>query len=210
MKIKYLHTFKTIFAGIALSLVLTVPTALAISDKAGGVDAQSNGGSTQSLTEQGQSNGGSNQSPAEQSQSNGIGKLDENKRKICEQSSNRIKNTFTKMNQLGQGQLNLFDNIYEKVQRFADSNKINVENYEQLLSNVNEIRESAQLAIQNSANTSSQFGCDKDDPKGVAGQYKVQVESQVNTLKDYRVALKDLISAVQLAPQTTSEGGISQ
>ncbi|MDD3035794.1 MAG: hypothetical protein PHO93_02645 [Candidatus Saccharimonadaceae bacterium] len=189
MSKKHTQTLKVLLLAGFMSVAITMP-AFAISDNAGGTDNQSD-----------------NSNQSDSSQSNSSGKLDDKKKQICERNSNRIRNMFTNMNSLGEGRLNLFDNIAQKVQKFYSDNKLNVENYDQLVQEINSTKEAAQLAIQAAVSTSSQFGCDTDDPKGTVNQYKVQVKTQVQALKDYRTAVKDLISAVQLAAQSSSEEG---
>lgn len=190
MSKKRFQAFKIFLLGGITCLALASP-ALAVNN---------NGGTN------GQSDSSNNQSD-NSNQSDETGKLEDSKKQICEQNENRIQSMFTNMNQLGEGQLNLFSNVSEKVQRFYTDNKLNVENYDQLLEQINATKEAAQLAIQVTVRTSSQFGCDQDDPKGTANQYKVQVKTQVQALKDYRTAVKNLISAVQTAAQTSSQEG---
>lgn len=196
------QVFKALLLGGIVSLILTVPT-FAINDNSGGANSQSDTSNSQSDN----SNQSVNSNQSDNSQSSGTGKLDDSKKQICEQNENRIQNMFTNMNQLGEGQLNLFSNVAEKVQKFYADNKLDVENYDQLLEEIDSTKEAAQLAIQATVRTSSQFGCDQDDPKGTANQYKVQVKTQVQALKDYRTAVKNLISAVQTAAQTSSQEG---
>lgn len=64
---------------------------------------------------------------------------------------------------------------------------------------VNRTRTEAQNAVQASVQTSSQFGCDSDDPKGTANQYKVQVKAHIAAMKEYKNAINNLITAVKTA-----------
>lgn len=189
------QTVKIIALAIALSGLLIVP-AYAISENAGGTNSQSE-----------QSNQGSQSDQSNQSESAGSGKLDDNKKKICQQNEVRMQNMFTNMNQLGEGQLNLFDKIAERLRAYYTDSGLSIENYQELVDQVEQLRLEAQAAVQATVQTSSQFGCDKDDPKGTASQYKVQIKTQMEALKEYRVAIKNLLSAIQTAAQTSSQEG---
>jgi len=181
--------------GIVLSFLFAVPV-FGKSDNAGGTD--NSGNTSQGSNSSGQSTQ-SGQTNSNGSQSSGSAKLDDAKKKVCQQNENRMMNMFTNMNQLGQGQLDLFNGIAERAQTYYTQNNLSVNNYDQLVKEVQRTRTAAENTIQTATQTSSQFGCDKDDPKGVAGQYKVQVKTQVQALKEYRTAIKNLISAIEAA-----------
>lgn len=183
MRIKQ-NILKAFVVGSVVSVVFCLPT-FAISENAGGV------------TNQNQSNGSSD--------SAGAGRLTDAKQRICEQNENRIHNLFANMNQLANRQMNLLNQVTERVRTYYTDNNLTVENYDQLSQLVDEARVTAQTAVQASVQTSSQFGCDTDDPKGTVNQYKVQVRTQIQELKDYRIAVKNLVAAVKTAVQTTQE-----
>jgi len=192
--IKNMNAYKLPILSLALAGLFVVP-AFAISENAGGTNssgAQSAGSSVQTA-QAGQSS----------DQSKGVGKLEDNKKKICQKNENRITNMFTNMNKLGQGQLNLFDNIAERVRTYYAENNMSIDNYDQLVQNIEQTRTLAQNSIKTTTQTSSQFGCEKDDPKGVASQYKLQVKTQVKELQDHRAAIKDLIQAIQASSGET-------
>ena len=137
----------------------------------------------------------------------GTGRLADAKLKICQGKEQKIKNIFTNTNQLGQGQLNLFDNIIAKVERFYEDKGLQIENYDTMLGQVKAARTAAQTAMNNAAQIANEFSCDSDDPKGSATQFRTQVQEQIKQLKTLRVEIKSLISAIKEAmpAEETSE-----
>lgn len=137
----------------------------------------------------------------------GTKRLDKAKLQICEAKEAKIKKMISNTNQLGQGQLNLFDNIAKKVKTFYEEKNLKIDNYDELVSQMEGYRQLANNAIQSTIATSSQFGCNTEDPKGTANQYKLSVQAQIKELKDYRSSIKNLVTSIQnsLTSQETSE-----
>lgn len=181
---------KALAIGGMLSLALTVPI-LAVSPNARGVNAQQ--GQTNTAGGTGNGTGSSNSS---------LGKLDDAKKKICQGSENRIQNMFNNMNRLSERQMNVFNDIAERVKAYYVNNNLKVDNYDQLVQKIETARIAVQTTLQANVRTASQFGCDKDNPKGVATQFKAQVKTQIQELKDYRTAVKNLITAVSTAAES--------
>ena len=138
-------------------------------------------GQNASTTSQGQQDAQSSQ--PSQAQAIMSGKLDDAKKKICEQSEAKIQNTFKNINESSQTHLNTMNKISEKVQVFYQNKSLEAANYEELVAEVTRTQTQAQNAIQASVQTSSQFGCSQDNPKETANQYKVQVKEQITFMK---------------------------
>lgn len=185
--------------GGLMTFAIALPS-VAISDNAGGVNSP-NPTSPADISAPAQQ---ANQGATAQA---GNGRLADNKKQVCQQSEQRIQNTFRNMNQLGEGQYNLFNKIQERVKAYYNEQGLAAENFADLEAKVEQARVQAENAVMTMTQTSSQFGCDKDDPKGVASQYKVQVKTQVDSLKEYRGALKDLLAAVKA---TAAEAEVTQ
>ncbi len=182
-------------ASIAVGIFLPAAVAVAVTPSGNGnSSAQAKAGA-----------GTSGQSA--QAQTGASHKLSDTQKRVCEQNENRIQNVFTNTNRLGEGRLNLFDKIAERIRAYYTGNGLNAENYESLTNKVEQARVSAQEALRVSVQTASQFGCDNDDPKGTANQYKVQVKTQTEKLKEYRSAIQELLSAVKQAAQTATQEG---
>ncbi|NTW62312.1 hypothetical protein HGB25_02805 [Candidatus Saccharibacteria bacterium] len=109
------------------------------------------------------------------------------------------------MNRLSERQMNVFNDITERIKAYYVSNNLKVDSYDQLVQKVETARVEIQAALQSNVRTASQFGCDKDDPKGVAIQFKAQVKTQVQRLKDYRTAVNNLLTAVKTAAESVEE-----
>lgn len=171
------------FMAVAVfAMAFIAPTVGAVSDNAGGTN-----------------NNSSDVSQGNQSENAQSGKLDSDKLQVCQGKEQKIKNMFENTNQLGQGQLNLFENIANKVQNFYETNKtqLTVENYDSLVAEMTATRTAAQTAMQTATRLASEFGCDSDDPKGTVNEYKAQIQTQMQELKNYRTTIKNLVSAIK-------------
>jgi hypothetical protein len=196
------NTLKAFIVGMIIPFVFAAPV-FAVSDNAGGTNnqAQSGGNSNSasgSADNQNQDSNGNSTNSGEQSSN---GKLSDTNKRICEQSSNRIQKLFSNMNQLANNQINLLSQIEQKVRTFYENNNLSIDNYDELVQEAQNSRVAAQTVLQTITQTSSQFGCDGDDPKSIANEYKVQVRTQVKEIKNYQIAVKNLTIAVKSAAE---------
>jgi hypothetical protein len=147
----------------------------------------------------------STQQQADRTDNPGTGRLEEAMLRACQAREARIKNMLSNTNQLGQGQLNLFDNVTHRVKAYYENNSLTAENYDELVSQIEQYRFAARSSLIDAVSISDQFGCDTEDPKGTANQFRSMVQTQIQALKDYRTSIKNLISAVRDAAIETSE-----
>jgi len=184
-----------LFAGILLLLMVSIP-AQAITN------SNSSNNSSESASQQSQSSQSGSDNASGSSQAAQVKGLNDVQKKVCQQSENRVQNMFSNMNKLGDSQLAFMNTINERVQNFYKISGLAATGYEDAVAEVTKTQQAAQEQVQATTQTSSQYGCDKEDPKGTAQQYKTQVKSEINALKEYRTALKNLITVVK-----SSDGG---
>lgn len=131
------------------------------------------------------------------------GKLDATKLRVCESKQARIRQLIEDTKYLGQGQLNLFDNIHNKIMRFAEDNKITVD--QARLENLDEVKASAQEAVRVTNQSAINFDCNDQNPKDIANQFRITVQAQIQELKTYRTAIKELASSIKLSAINKNE-----
>lgn len=130
--------------------------------------------------------------------------LSESQKSICQQNQASIQNIFTKIYQNSESYYNRLGDIQVKLEGYIAANNLNVANYTSLQEKVNTARNAVREALRQATQTSSQFGCDKEDPKGVVNQYKTQIQSATNNMKAYRDSLKELLNATKTAAESRS------
>ncbi|HSE60788.1 MAG TPA: hypothetical protein VLA88_00675 [Candidatus Saccharimonadales bacterium] len=126
------------------------------------------------------------------------GKLDEARKKVCQNRVSNIKKIMSNAGEAAQRQQAVFGKIAERVQQFYATKKLNVANYTQLVDAVNTKKEAVTAALA-AVRALPQFDCSADNPVGAVDQYKVKLQGVRNALKDYRSAVHALLVAVKTA-----------
>jgi hypothetical protein len=129
------------------------------------------------------------------------GKLDEARKKVCNNRSTAIKKVMTIGADAAQRHLNFFGKSVERIQQFYTNKNLNVANYDQLVASVNAKKEAVQGALA-SLKAVPGFDCNSDNPVGNVDDYKAKLAAVRNALKDYRSAITALLVAVKTAAQT--------
>lgn len=127
------------------------------------------------------------------------GRLDDARQRACENRQKAITNIMARISDRGQKQLELFTLIAERTQQFYASMGRNVGNYDALVADVAAKRTVAQAAVSAVATSSDTFACDGEDPKGVATIFRDNLKSEIEALKAYKTAVKNLIVGVKSA-----------
>lgn len=124
------------------------------------------------------------------------GRLDENRKRVCELRSDKIKGIMSRAANQGQRHMQVFTKIYERVVTFYNNKNLEVENYDQLVADVNSKKSAADQAIEFlKANTD--FDCNSDDPIGRVEEFRAKLKAMHQALKGYRTSIKNLIVAVK-------------
>lgn len=124
-------------------------------------------------------------------------KLEENRLRTCQKREASIKRIMTNMQTRGERQLEVFRTISERTQAFYGDRQLNVAEYDEAVLVVNE-KELAATTIVNQTSTSIEdFSCTSDDPIAMKDMFKAQLQDQIEALKAYKTAVKDLIVTVK-------------
>ncbi len=134
-------------------------------------------------------------------------RLEAKKLEVCEKHQARITSILDNMVARGTKQYGVFDKIVTKTLAFAETKNITVD--PAMIEAVNAAKPQADAAIDATENTSSEFGCNKNDPKGTASQIKEKLKAQISALKEYKTAVKNLIVSVKSSQSSANDADTS-
>jgi hypothetical protein len=139
-------------------------------------------------------------------------RLADAKLKACENRQKAITNIMSRIADRGQKQLTLFNTIAERTQSFYTDKGKTLANYDELVADVAAKKATAQSAVDAVTSSSTTFDCSGEDPKGVVNSFKDSLKSEIEALKAYRTAVKNLIIGVKSVQGATSsaENGAEQ
>ncbi len=118
------------------------------------------------------------------------------KLRVCKQKSAKLQTRLDKIAEQGKKQLDVFTDIYTKVQAFKTAKKYEVANYDTLVKKVEDARKVADEAVAKAA-TAPTIDCESATPKTVVTTYKTAVQARNTALKNYKTAVHDLLVAVK-------------
>lgn len=121
------------------------------------------------------------------------------KLKRCERRQKAVDNRGGKIQTATSKHSRTLDTTFEKIQHFVNSQKVEVANYQVLIANVNNAKAAATLATAALADSAPVLDCHKDDNTADVGVFGQNVKAAVQTLKDYRGSLHELVKAVKAA-----------
>lgn len=137
-------------------------------------------------------------------------RLADAKLKACQNRERVINNIMARIADRGSKQLGVFDKITERTEAFYTSKGKALSNYDALVADVNAKRATAQSAVDALKASSVTFKCDGTNPKGAVQSFKDNLKTEIKALKDYKVAIKNLIVGVKSVQGTTSSSQSSQ
>lgn len=174
-----------VFATLSIPLFAYAKSAQAL-DNGSGSDTSQNGSSGDS--------------------SNGTqtGKLEDKKLEACEKRQQVITATMARVQDRAQKQLQVFDKVAERVQNFYEDKGYHIADYGQLVEQMTATRTAAMNATSTMAQNGA-FNCGGDAPKGTLDGFNTQAKAANATLKDYKTAVSNLISAVSTAATEVTE-----
>lgn len=131
-------------------------------------------------------------------------KLDDNKRKVCEQRVEAIRKIAKKAAERGEDQLSTTDRISQRTQNFYLTKKLTVTNYAQLVNDVATKRAAVVAAIRQ-VRVGANVNCSGNDPKAQGQIVRANIQSMQNAVKQYKTAVKTLVTTVQTAAKAASK-----
>ncbi|HEX7483927.1 MAG TPA: hypothetical protein VF281_02115 [Candidatus Saccharimonadales bacterium] len=132
-------------------------------------------------------------------------RLDGAKLKACENRQVNINNRSIKITERATKHLAVFDKIAERVNTFYTNKGKTFDTYDLLISEVDAKRSIAQATIDNLSNLKATFDCNEAEPKLAIEAFKTALHEAQSALKEYRMAIKDLIVGVKSANSEDSK-----
>ncbi len=128
-------------------------------------------------------------------------RLSQVKLKVCEKREASIQKRSTRLVAKAENIQKRFDRIIEKVDTYYIDvlmlKDVEIENYDELLANVEENRIAAATKLGVAESTASNFTCEGEDPKDQVKQFRTDMKGVISALKGYRKAVVNLIVAVR-------------
>ena len=128
-------------------------------------------------------------------------RLSEVKLKVCEKKEASIQKRSTSLAGRADKIQAKIDNAVEKVDTYyvgvLTPKGVEIENYSDLLANIEENRVAAASALGLAENNAENFNCEGVDPKSHLGEFKDDMRTAIATLKNYKKSVVNLIVAVR-------------
>lgn len=128
-------------------------------------------------------------------------RLTEVKLKVCEKKESSIKKRSEKLVAKADKIQTRFDRIIEKVDTYYVDvlvlKGVEVENYSDLLANIEDNRRATATALGLAESTSDNFTCEGKNPKEQIGQFRTDMKGVISALKGYKKSVVNLIVAVR-------------
>jgi len=132
-------------------------------------------------------------------------KRDEAKVRICEAKEKVLTNRTTSLTRVVTTIEEKFTNIVEGVKAFYTEKGLTVENYDELLADIDVKKAAADAALASATANAEAFTCDSDDPKGQLTQFRQDMQAVKKALNDYKQSIRNLIVAVKTASSANGE-----
>jgi len=128
-------------------------------------------------------------------------RLSQIKLKVCEKRESSIQKRSTRLVAKSENIQKRFDRIIEKVDTYYIDvlmlKDVEIENYDELLGNVEENRAAAATKLGAAESTASNFTCEGENPKEQIGQFRTDMKGVISALKGYKKSVVNLIVAVR-------------
>lgn len=128
-------------------------------------------------------------------------RLSQVKLKVCEKREASIQKRSTRLVAKAENIQKRFDRIIEKVDTYYIDvlmlKDVEIENYDELLANVEENRVAAATKLGAAESTASNFTCEGEDPKEQVKQFRTDMKAVISALQGYKKSVVNLIVAVR-------------
>lgn len=132
--------------------------------------------------------------------------LEAAKLRVCQNRQAAIGRILSRMADRAQRQLDVFTTIAERVQVFYARKGRTLANYDALVADANAKKTAVNVQV-TALGSAATFNCNADDPKGLVRAFKDKLRTTNTALKDYRTAVKNLVSGVKSAQGQAASNG---
>jgi predicted nucleic acid-binding Zn-ribbon protein len=128
-------------------------------------------------------------------------KLTEAKLRVCQNKQNAIQQRSNQLVEMAQNMLAKFDRIASRVEQYytnkvASSGKT-VSNYDTLVAEISAKKSAVQTDLDKATSSAKTFNCASDNPKEQLNQFRTDMRLVKSDLREYRIAIKNLIVAIR-------------
>lgn len=124
--------------------------------------------------------------------------------KVCENRKADIDRRSDNFTTAAQRHLDVFNDIFTKLQAYHDKKNPNVSNYDTLVADATAKQTAATSAVAALKGLDVNIDCSSADPASTVANIKVAVQNARQTLGEYRTALKNLVVALKTATTTSA------
>jgi hypothetical protein len=128
-------------------------------------------------------------------------KLDDNKKKACDNHEATINRLMKVMDTRRQTAFDRIGQIATAVQQFKDKKQLTVENYDELVAKVAAAKSVAEQAIA-AQQAIPNLNCDGDHPRADVTDFKLKKDTAKDAVRAYRDAVKALVKAVKTSAES--------
>lgn len=125
------------------------------------------------------------------------------KLKRCRQRERNVTNIMARIVDRSTKQIDLFSLIASRTEIFYARKGKTLDSYSQLVAAVNAARNTAQTDLRTLKNTES-FSCNSTNPKGQVATFQAALQGEIQDLKAFRSAVKNLVVGVKSVQTATS------
>lgn len=131
----------------------------------------------------------------------------EQRQKACEKRAANVNRKMINYTRHAEKHLATFDKIYDRVQDFKETKKLDAANYDELVAAADAKQAAAVAAVEALGEVSTEIDCTSEDPAAAVAAVKEAVLETRTALKDYRTAIKDVIKSLNASASKTADGG---
>lgn len=131
-------------------------------------------------------------------------KLDDAKKKACENNITTINRLKEKMDERRQTVLERISKISDAIQSFYTEKQLTVTNYDELVAKVSAAKTVAESALQLQQQIPT-IDCSGDHPRVAVSDFKEKRSSAIDAIKAYRDAVKELVRAVKAVVEVSEQ-----
>lgn len=121
--------------------------------------------------------------------------------KACQAKQAAIRNRSNRLIQRVNLIIDRFDRITTRVEEYYNNKLVpkgvTLENYDQLLADIEAKKQAAKDAASVASDTAKGFSCDSADPKAQLGQFRTEATNVIRALKEYKKSVIDFLVAVR-------------
>lgn len=128
------------------------------------------------------------------------------KAEICEKKKANLQKAVTNMSQNSPKVLEKINSVYDKVVDFKTEKNLDVENYDSLVSSVENAKGKATTDVETARGFNFTLDCENQNVGEQLESARSSAKTAKESLKEYRSALKELIKAIKQAAESV-EGG---